>query len=145
MSSSPLGKGCTPKCTLPFPTMSTLVYDECMSGREMTLGGELAAARKSKALSLRAAAGAAQISAAYLQKLEGDRVESPSPRVLQQLAEALEVPYPRLMKRAGYAMPSASRSDRSPLDRKLAATGLSDVEERAVAAFIDHLLEQRGP
>jgi transcriptional regulator with XRE-family HTH domain len=40
-----------------------------------------------------------------LHKLEADGVNSPSPRVLQRLAETLGIPYARLMELAGYLMP----------------------------------------
>lgn len=114
------------------------------SRSDVTLGAELAAARSSKRLSLRNVAREAEISPAYLQKLEADKVESPSPRVLQRLAEALEVSYTRLMARAGYTAPRNQEDNGvGSLQRKLATTGLSDAEERAVAAFIDHLVQQR--
>lgn len=111
---------------------------------DVTLGAELHESRTAKRLSLRTVATAAEISPTYLQKLEANKVESPSPRVLQRLAEVLDLPYARLMTRAGYAAaPRAVESTGGHLGRKLASTGLSDVEERAVAAFIDHLVEQR--
>ena len=41
-------------------------------------------------------------SPAYLSKLENDAVKKPSPHVLQQLSEALAVPYAELMRLSGY-------------------------------------------
>lgn len=103
-------------------------------------------ARRSEGLSLRTVAERADISAAYLQKLESDRVQSPSPHVLQRIAEVLRVSYGRLMQRAGYLLPAASREPGvTPLQARLADSSLSDAEERAVAAFIEHLLSERRP
>lgn len=54
------------------------------------------------------AARAARISPAYLSKLENDAVKKPSPHVLQQLSEALGVPYADLMRLNGYRVPGES-------------------------------------
>jgi transcriptional regulator with XRE-family HTH domain len=51
---------------------------------------------------MQAAADRAGISAGYQFKLEGGFVRTPSPRVLHRLSAVLEVPYPALMKLAGY-------------------------------------------
>jgi HTH-type transcriptional regulator, competence development regulator len=51
---------------------------------------------------------AAGISAAYLSKLESDSVKKPSPHVLHQLSEALDVPYAELMRLSGYRVPGDS-------------------------------------
>ena len=50
---------------------------------------------------------AAGISTAYLSKLENDSVKKPSPQILQQLSEALAVPYEDLMRLNGYLVPDA--------------------------------------
>lgn len=101
-------------------------------------------ARKSEGLTLRNVAEKADISAAYLQKLESDKVQSPSPHVLQRISEVLRISYQRLMERAGYVMPEqTSRRNGGAFNVKLADSSLSDTEERAVAAFIEHLLSQR--
>jgi transcriptional regulator with XRE-family HTH domain len=51
---------------------------------------------------------AAGISTAYLSKLENDSVKKPSPQILQQLSEALAVPYADLMRLNGYLVPGVS-------------------------------------
>jgi transcriptional regulator with XRE-family HTH domain len=51
---------------------------------------------------------AAGISTAYLSKLENDSVKKPSPQILQQLSEALAVPYADLMRLNGYLLPVES-------------------------------------
>jgi transcriptional regulator with XRE-family HTH domain len=48
---------------------------------------------------------AADISPAYLNRLENDAVKRPSPHVLNQLGRALGVPYAELMRLCGYPVP----------------------------------------
>lgn len=88
-------------------------------------------------------AGASDISAAYLQKLERGQVEEPSPRILHRLATQLDVDYRRLMTLAGYEVPRR-REAPSPLNARFADASLTEAEEKAVAAFIDHLVAQRS-
>ena len=107
------------------------------------LGRELASARQTTGRSLRAVANAAGISAAYLQKLERGHVEEPSPRILQRLAATLNLDYRDLMELAGYDVP-AGRGRQHPLAARFSAADLTRAEERAVAAFIDHLVAQRA-
>jgi GTP cyclohydrolase I len=71
----------------------------------MRLGARLLELRKGMGRSLKSVAGAAGISTTYLQKLERDQVKAPSPRILQALSAALEVPYGDLMELAGYVLP----------------------------------------
>lgn len=68
-------------------------------------GSLLRQAREVRELSGSDVARAAGISAAYLSKLESDAVKKPSPHVLHQLSEALEVPYTDLMRLSGYRVP----------------------------------------
>lgn len=104
------------------------------------LGRELAAARAGRGISLREAAASAEISAAYLQKLERSQVAEPSPKILRRLATALDLPYRRLMELAGYELPSKPSN---PFAARLAGASLTVAEERAVSAFVDHLISQR--
>ena len=112
------------------------------AGGPRQLGRELETARHAARRSLRDVAGESGISAAYLQKLERGRVDAPSPKILRSLASVLRVDYRRLMRLAGYEMPR-SRRPSSPLATRFANARLTEAEERAVAAFIDHLVEQR--
>lgn len=107
------------------------------------LGRELASARQTARRSLRDVAGESGISAAYLQKLEQGRVEEPSPKILRRLASELRIDYRRLMHLADYEMPRSRRSA-DPLATRFADARLTETEERAVAAFIGHLIEQRN-
>jgi transcriptional regulator with XRE-family HTH domain len=66
------------------------------------LGERLRAARERKGLSIQAVVAEARISTGYLSKLENGVVATPSPRVLQRLADVLGVCYASLMELAGY-------------------------------------------
>jgi transcriptional regulator with XRE-family HTH domain len=70
-----------------------------------SFGAVLKRAREVRELSAGDAARAAGISAAYLSKLENDAVKRPSPLVLHQLSEALQLPYAELMRLSGYRVP----------------------------------------
>jgi HTH-type transcriptional regulator, competence development regulator len=106
------------------------------------LGRELASARQASGRSLRDVAGESDISAAYLQKLERGQVDEPSPRILQRLAAVLQLDYRKLMELAGYDLPP-TRVRPEPLAARFAAADLTETEQRAVAAFVDHLVAQR--
>ena len=73
-----------------------------------SFGGVLKQAREIRELSASDAARAAGISGAYLSKLESDVVKRPSPVILQQLSEALSVPYADLMRLSGYRVPGVA-------------------------------------
>lgn len=111
-------------------------------GDALRLGRELSSARLAAKRSLRNVAGEAEISAAYLQKLERGQVDEPSPNILRRLAAVLRVDYQRLMEFAGYDVPRG-RVPQGHLSTRFADADLTAAEERAVAAFIDHLMAQR--
>jgi transcriptional regulator with XRE-family HTH domain len=94
-----------------------------------TLGTVLRQAREVRELTAVDAARAAAISAAYLSKLESDAVKRPSPHVLHQLSEALDVPYADLMRLSGYVVPGA---EEVPAAASVAAALFADltVDER---------------
>lgn len=109
-----------------------------------SLGDQLKAVRQVLGLSLKVAAERADISTAYLQKLEGGEVGQPSPHVLHRLAAVLDVPYAQLMELVGYIVPEAEGiAAGSPFDHALSSADLSADERKAVAAFIAHLRDQR--
>ena len=68
----------------------------------LQLGEVLRDRREGRRLSMQATAERAGISAGYQFKLEGGFVRTPSPRVLYRLGAVLELPYPELMRLAGY-------------------------------------------
>ena len=111
-------------------------------GDPARLGRELLSARSAARRSLRNIGTAAEISAAYLQKLERGQVVEPSPRILRRLASVLGIDYQRLMVLAGYEV-SPGRRTHNAFDARLADANLTQAEERAVAAFIDHLVSRR--
>lgn len=114
----------------------------CAVGDAPRLGRELSSARLAAKRSLRDIAGEAAISAAYLQKLERGHVDEPSPKILRRLAAVLRVEYRRLMELAGYDVPRG-RVPQDHLTTRFAGADLTAAEERAVAAFINHLVAQR--
>ncbi len=69
----------------------------------LELGDAIREGRERHHLSMQATASQAGISAAYQFKLEGGFVRTPSPRVLHRLGGVLGLPYPNLMKLAGYS------------------------------------------
>ena len=74
------------------------------------IGPLLKRTRQVRALSASDVARAAGISAAYLSKLEHNAVKKPSPPVLHQLSEALDLPYAELMRLSGYPVPGEAGS-----------------------------------
>lgn len=108
------------------------------------LGDQLRSVRDVRGLSLKAVATPAEISTAYLQKLESGDVRQPSPNILHRLAGVLDIPYATLMELAGYVMPGAEgATGADAFDHALSSENLTEAERRAVAAFIRHLRETR--
>ncbi len=104
----------------------------------MTLGARLRRARGER--SLKAVAEPAEITPAYLQKLEHDQVKKPSPTVLHGLADALDVPYAELMELAGYVFPDADERrvrEGNVLSFALSSERLSDDEATALMEYLD--------
>jgi HTH-type transcriptional regulator, competence development regulator len=116
-----------------------------------TLGHEIRQVREVRGLSLQAAAKPAGVSAAYLQKLERDQVESPSPHRLHRLAEVLGVDYSDLFRLAGYPSPDKvgisegdTETSASALRRMLASESeVSDDEIEELVNYLVFVREQR--
>jgi HTH-type transcriptional regulator, competence development regulator len=113
----------------------------------MTLGEQLRDVRRVREMSLKAVADAADISTAYLQKLERDEVKTPSPHILYRLAEVLRVPYPQLMALAGYVVPSTSGEQEGErqnlLAHALSSEDLTADEQRELARYLAWYRHQR--
>jgi transcriptional regulator with XRE-family HTH domain len=129
--------------------MSTIVYGIFISGGGImarTLGQALRAARKVRGLSLARVAGPAKITAAYVDKLEQDRVQEPSPHILYKLAVELRVRYEDLMRLAGYVVPASKQADpgRSVLATALDSEELTDDELTELAKYLSWYRSQRG-
>ena len=108
-----------------------------------TLGERLRRARRQRSLSEVAAA--AEISTAYLQKLETDVVKQPSPNVLHQLARALSLGYAELMRLAGYVVPDEppeSERPRNELRYALSSEELTEEEAHELAEYLDWYRER---
>ena len=114
--------------------------------RAKQLGRKLKAVRSIRQKSLKTVAGDADMSAAYLQKLERGEVKSPSPHKLQKLAKALDVPYLELMKLAGYVVPRTKGSPDtgvSLLATALNSEELTEDELDALARYLNWYRHER--
>lgn len=85
---------------------------------------------------------AADVSPAYVQKLERGQVGSPSPVRLRSIGEVLGIDSARMMAILGYVEVEAPQVE-TALAAKLADAALTQTEEQAVGAFIEHLVAQR--
>ena len=101
-----------------------------------SFGALLRQAREVRELSVSDAARAAEISAAYLSKLENDAVKKPSPHVLHQLSDALGVPYAELMRLSGYPVPTAGDGDAAPSVAAALFADLTDDERDELLEYL---------
>lgn len=101
------------------------------------LGPTLRSVRDLLGKSLKAVAGPADISPAYLVKLERGEVAAPSPHVLRRLAASLDVDYLELMRLAGYVEPTDDGPRATALAQAFGAQELTDDEVRAVSVFLE--------
>jgi transcriptional regulator with XRE-family HTH domain len=102
------------------------------------LGPQLRKMRDRRGRSLSDVATEAEISPAYLQKLEAGGVKQPSPNILYKLAKALKVEYAELMRLAGYVTPSNPRAKkrRNELTYALSSETLTDEEAQELARYL---------
>jgi HTH-type transcriptional regulator, competence development regulator len=105
------------------------------------LGVRLRQARelRQESKSLSAVAQAADISTAYLQKLEVGDVKQPSPHVLHALSRVLDIDYAELMRLAGYIVPNETagrRRRRNELTHALSSEELSEDEADELAEYL---------
>jgi transcriptional regulator with XRE-family HTH domain len=106
------------------------------------LGSYLRRVRKEKALTLRDVEKKTGISNAYLSQLENNRIGSPSPTILHNLAECYRISYERLMKLTGYPVyeegqKPAFRSSTDDLEN------LTPEEKEKVMEYIQFLKSRR--
>ncbi len=111
---------------------------------QSSLGQTLRLLRDLAQRSLKSVADAADISTAYLQKLERDDVAAPSPHILRRLADTLGAEYLDLMRAANYVVPEKSERTDSVLANALKSTDLSDDEAQALAAYLKIYRSQKG-
>lgn len=106
-----------------------------------TIGNVLRQAREVRELTAVDAARAAGISGAYLSKLESDAVKRPSPHVLHQLSEALDIPYAELMRLSGYVVPG---DPDAPLTESVGAALFADLTADEREELIEYLAWYRA-
>jgi transcriptional regulator with XRE-family HTH domain len=111
------------------------------------LGITLFDVRQLRKRSLKSVADQAEISPAYLQKLERGDVKSPSPHILLALGEALDIPYERLMELADYLVPRTGRRREQPgvqvLAQALNSEQLTEDELAALARYLAWYREEQ--
>ena len=73
-----------------------------------TIGEELKRLRLLKGETLREVEKATEVSNAYLSQIETNKINEPSPRILQKLAAHYDASYEKLMEAAGYLTPRGS-------------------------------------
>lgn len=91
------------------------------------LGNHLRALRAARALTLREVEASSSVSNAYISQLEQGKISSPSPHILQKLANSYGVPCESLLQRAGYMTERAS----GPLELAPAAAGSVSTSRRS--------------
>lgn len=112
--------------------------EESPQTRQGTLGWRLRRARGER--SLHAVAIPAEITPAYLQKLERNNVKKPSPNVLHALSEELDLPYDELMESAGYVVPSGDAGrvkENNVLTYALSSEKLTEEEAAHLLEYLD--------
>lgn len=102
------------------------------------------AKREVKGLSLAKAAHAANVSPAYLSKLEGAGVQRPSPTLLHQLAPVLDIPYVELMRLAGYVMPNEKKRPTAGLATALLSEKLTEDEASQLLTYLRVMRQQKA-
>lgn len=116
-------------------------------GTAESLGSALRQARELKGKTLSTVARAADISVAYLQKLESGDVKQPSPHVLYALSSALDLDYAELMRCAGYVVPNEGRERprrRNELTHALSSEELTDEEAEELAQYLEWYRNRRS-
>jgi transcriptional regulator with XRE-family HTH domain len=113
--------------------------DQTTTGTTPSLGGRLRQARELRQQSLSYVAKEADISTAYLQKLEVGDVRAPSPNVLYSLSQVLDIDYAELMRLANYMVPNdtrAAKRRRNELTHALSSEELTEDEASELAEYL---------
>jgi transcriptional regulator with XRE-family HTH domain len=106
-----------------------------------SIGGVLRRARQVRKLSAVDVARAADISPAYLSKLENDAVKRPSPHVLHQLGRVLAVPYAELLRLSGHPVPDESDT---PHTETVGTALFADLTEDEQEELVEYLAWYRA-
>jgi len=87
-----------------------------------------------------------QVSNAYLSQLENGRIAKPSPHILYALASAYQVPYEKLMERAGYIPPTPVTADRAARHGRLATHAVEHLtaeEETELLRYLEFVRAEK--
>ncbi|MGX9574267.1 helix-turn-helix domain-containing protein [Mesorhizobium sp. f-mel] len=117
-------------------------------GSRLTLGKYLASIRTDRNLSQRDVEKATDkvVSNAYLSQIENDQIKKPNPNILHALAELYAVSYENLMERAGFVVPTRSRSGDDQRHGRLptfADHNLTAEEEAELIKYLGYLRSTR--
>ncbi|RUV29299.1 helix-turn-helix transcriptional regulator [Mesorhizobium sp. M5C.F.Ca.IN.020.32.2.1] len=116
---------------------------------KLTLGRYLASIREDRDLSQRDVEKATNkvVSNAYLSQIENGLIKKPNPNILHALAELYAISYEDLMERAGYIVPTRSRSGEQRHGRVATFAGhnLTDEEEAELVQFLGYLRSRKKP
>jgi transcriptional regulator with XRE-family HTH domain len=116
---------------------------------KLTLGQYLASIRGDRGITLRDVEKRTNkvVSNAYLSQIENDQIKKPNPNILNALAELYEIPYEDLMERAGFVVPTRSRSGDQRHGRVATFAGhnLTPDEEAQLHQFLGYLRSRKKP
>jgi transcriptional regulator with XRE-family HTH domain len=116
---------------------------------KVTLGQYLASIRNDRKMSLRQVeeASGKEVSNAYLSQLENEKIQQPSPTILNKLAEIYQIDYVTLMELAGY-LPAASHrgaTERHGRIATFAEHNLSPEEEAQLMEYLQFIRTKKRP
>ena len=110
---------------------------------KVTLGQYLASIRNDRKMSLRQVeeASCKEVSNAYLSQLENEKIQQPSPTILNKLAEIYKIDYVTLMELAGYLPAAGNRtaSERHGRIATFAEHNLSPEEEAQLMEYLQFI------
>jgi HTH-type transcriptional regulator, competence development regulator len=115
----------------------------------VTLGQYLSSIRNDRGLSLRAVEEKTkkQVSNAYLSQIENDKIQQPSPNILNALADLYEISLEILMEKAGYIKPSSERNQAERHGRvaTFAEHNLTLEEELELMQYLEFMRNRKRP
>jgi HTH-type transcriptional regulator, competence development regulator len=117
------------------------------SAQPNSLGALIRKARQDVSMSLRDVEEATkkEVSNGYLSQLESGKITKPSPHILYSLANALSVNYETLMQRAGYILPTPTRTAGTKQGRAatFAIDNLTAEEESKLLEYLTFIRQQK--
>jgi transcriptional regulator with XRE-family HTH domain len=111
-----------------------------------TLGSELTRLRKLKGWSLRDVEERTKrkVSNSYLYQLENGNVQEPSPNILYELSMVYGASYPKLMRLAGFVVPSSNaNASLGSSSVSFDALNLSDEEREEIMDFVQFMRRKK--